>query len=141
MKAYLLDVNVLIALAWPEHTEHARARRWFAKNRAKGWTTCPLVQAGFVRIVSNPVFSAHAVSVQEAVEALTISLQDEAHQFWPDSTSLPDAMRNLKEPIHGHQQVTDAYLVALALRNRGKLATLEQKIEQFAPAGSVEVIG
>ncbi|HXM66877.1 MAG TPA: hypothetical protein VN911_09115 [Candidatus Acidoferrum sp.] len=50
-------------------------------------------------------------------------------------------MRNLKKPIHGHQQVTDAYLVALALRNRGKLATLDRKIGQFAPAGTVEVIG
>jgi len=140
MTAYLLDVNVLIALSWPEHTQHAPARRWFGKNSAKGWATCPLVQAGFVRIVSNPAFSSRSVSVQQAIEGLVVSLRDDAHQFWPDSMPLPDAMRFLKEPITGHQQITDAYLVALAIRNRGKLATLDRKILQLAPAGAVEVI-
>jgi uncharacterized protein len=140
MTAYLLDVNVLIALAWPEHRQHSQVRAWFAKNSTKGWATCPLVQAGFVRIVSNPAFSSRSVLVQEAIEGLAISLRDDAHQFWPDSISFPEAVRILKEPIGGHQQVTDAYLVALAMQNRGKLATLDRKILQFAPVGSVEVI-
>lgn len=141
MTAYLLDVNVLIALSWPEHTQHAPARRWFAKNSAKGWATCPLVQAGFVRIVSNPAFSSRSVSVQQAIEGLVASLRDDAHQFWPDSIPLPDAMQFLQEPINGHQQITDAYLVALAIHNRGKLATLDRKMLRLAPVGAVEVIG
>jgi len=78
--------------------------------------------------------------VQQAIEGLVDSLRDDAHQFWPDSISLPDAMHLLKEPIRGHQQVTDAYLVALAIRNKGKLATLDRGIQQWTPAGSVEVI-
>jgi toxin-antitoxin system PIN domain toxin len=141
MTGYLLDVNVLIALSWPEHTQHAPARRWFAKNSTKGWATCPLVQAGFVRIVSNPAFSSRSVSVQQAIEGLVGSMRDDAHQFWPDSIPLPDAIRFLREPIKGHQQITDAYLVALAMHNRGKLATLDRKVQQWAPAGTVEVIG
>jgi toxin-antitoxin system PIN domain toxin len=141
MTAYLLDVNVLIALSWPEHQHHVVARRWFAQHRGKGWATCPLAQAGFVRIVSNPAFSLRSVSVQQAREGLADSLLDKAHQFWPDSISLPEAMRLLPEPIRGHQQITDAYLVALAIRNRGKLATLDRGIRQWAPAGSVELIG
>jgi toxin-antitoxin system PIN domain toxin len=141
MTAYLLDVNVLIALAWPEHRQHSLGRTWFAKNSAKGWATCPLVQAGFVRVVSNPAFSSQSVSLQQAIESLTVSLQDQAHQFWPDSISLPDAVHLLKGRVQGHQQITDAYLVALAIHNRGKLATLDRKIVEFAPAGSVEVIG
>jgi toxin-antitoxin system PIN domain toxin len=140
MTAYLLDVNVLIALAWPEHIHHAVARRWFAKNRTKGWATCPLVQAGFVRIVSSPAFSMHSVSIQEAVKGLRAGLQDEAHHFWPDSISFPDALGFLERPLAGHQQITDAYLVALAIHNRGKLATLDQGIAQVAPTGVVEVI-
>jgi toxin-antitoxin system PIN domain toxin len=138
---YLLDVNLLIALSWPEHGQHAPARSWFAKHSRKGWATCPLVQAGFVRIVSNPAFSPRAVTMQEAIEGLRISLQDEAHQFWPDSIAFTDAMLALERPIRDHQQVTDAYLVALAIQNRGKLATLDRKIAQIAPAGAVEVIG
>ncbi|SRR5258708_2147357 len=141
MIAYLLDVNVLIALSWPEHVEHAAARRWFAKHGAKGWATCPLAEAGFVRIVSNPAFSSRSVSVQQAMEGLADSLRDDAHQFWPDSISLPEAMRFLTEPIKGHQQITDAYLVALAIRNKGKLATLDRGIQQWAPTGSVMFIG
>jgi toxin-antitoxin system PIN domain toxin len=138
MTAYLLDVNVLIALSWPEHLQHGPARRWFAKHRAKGWATCPLAQAGFVRIVSNPAFSPRFVSVQQANEALADSLRDDAHHFWPDSISLPDAMKVLKEPIRGHQQITDAYLVALAIRNKGKLATFDRGLQRW---GSVELIG
>jgi toxin-antitoxin system PIN domain toxin len=141
MTAYLLDVNVLIALSWPEHMQHAMARRWFARHRAKGWATCPLAQAGFVRIVSNPAFSSRSVSVQQAIDGLVDSLRDDAHRFWPDSISLPDAIEILRKPISGHQQVTDAYLVALAIRNKGKLVTLDRGIQQWAPAGSVELIG
>jgi toxin-antitoxin system PIN domain toxin len=140
MTAYLLDVNVLIALSWPEHMQHMLAQRWFAKHRGKGWATCPLSQAGFVRIVSNPAFSSRSVSVQQAIEGLAGSLRDDAHQFWPDSISLADAMRLVTEPIRGHQQITDAYLVALAMHKRGKLATLDRGIREWAPAGSVELI-
>lgn len=140
MTAYLLDVNVLIGLAWPEHKQHSLVRGWFGKNRAKGWATCPLVQAGFVRILSNPAFSSHSVAIPEAVEALRVGVEDDAHQFWPDSISFPDAVGLLRGRISGHQQVTDAYLVALAIRHRGKLATLDRGMAQLAPAGAVELI-
>ncbi|MFZ0816947.1 MAG: TA system VapC family ribonuclease toxin [Candidatus Sulfotelmatobacter sp.] len=140
MTAYLLDVNVLISLAWPEHGQHALVRRWFAHHSSKGWATSPMVQAGFVRIVSNPAFSQRSVSVQEAIKGLDASLRDNSHQFWPDSITFTDAVRVLKKPLAGHQQITDAYLVALAIHHRGKLATLDRGISSIAPAGSVEVI-
>jgi len=141
MTAYLLDVNVLIALSWPEHSRHGLARRWFTTHRAKGWATCPLAEAGFVRIVSNPAFSSRSVSVQQATEGLADSLRDDAHQFWADSIRWPDALAMFTDPIRGHQQITDAYLVALAIRHKGKLATLDRGIQKWAPAGSVELIG
>jgi toxin-antitoxin system PIN domain toxin len=140
MTAYLLDVNVLVALAWTENRQYSIGRALFSRNSVKGWATCPLVQAGFVRILSNPGFSSHSVSVQQAIESLTVSLRDQAHQFWPDSISLPDVVQLLKGRVQGHQQITDAYLLALAIHNRGKLATLDRKIVEFAPTGSVEVI-
>ena len=141
MSAYLLDVNVLVSLAWPEHSQHTLAQKWFANHSKQGWATCPLVQAGFARIVSNPAFSLRAVTVSEAVKALDASLRDPAHQFWPDSLSFPDALQLVKRGLHGHQQVTDAYLVGLAIQNRGKLATLDRGIAAIAPIGVVEVIG
>ena len=138
--AYLLDVNVLIALAWPQHSEHAVARAWFGTHRSKRWATCPLVQAGFVRILSNPSFSRRSVTVAQAIEALRAGINDKAHEFWPDSISFPDAAERMHQPLIGHQQVTDAYLVALAIQNQGKLATLDRGIARFAPTGVVEVI-
>lgn len=140
MTAYLLDVSVLVALAWPEHNHHSIARGWFLRESAKGWATCPLVEAGFVRILSNPSFSRKSVSVAEAVEALRTSLADKSHQFWPDSINFPEASELLATPITGHQQITDAYLVALAIRRKGKLATLGRGVARLAPAGVVEVI-
>jgi hypothetical protein len=50
MKPYLLDINVLIALAWCNHIHHEDARRWFARKGAAGFRTCPISQTGFVRI-------------------------------------------------------------------------------------------
>jgi uncharacterized protein len=138
MSAYLLDVSVLIALSWPGHQFHQKVQSWFGRNSPKGWATCPIVQAGFVRIVSNPAFSPRAVSPLEAVGALQITVGHPTHQFWPDSISLPDAVEMLHGPVKGHQQITDAYLVALAVKNRGKLATLDRGIARLGPA--VEVI-
>ena len=137
---YLLDVNVLVSLSWPDHVAHAVVRRWFARNSSKGWATCPLVQAGFVRITSNPSFSSRCLSVQEATEGLRASLASRDHQFWPDSMSWPEAVPILGMPIGGRQRVTDVYLVALAIRHRGKLATLDKAIESWGPAGTIELI-
>lgn len=131
MSVYLLDVNVLLALSWSKHPSHAVAQRWFGRNAARGWATCPLVQAGFVRILSNPAFSAHAVTPKEALEALEITTQHEAHQFWPDDLGVVEALAGGKSRLYGHQQVTDAYLLGLAIHHKGKLATLDQHLAEM----------
>ena len=93
MSVHLLDVNVLLALSWPKHTAHAVAQRWFGRNAARGWATCPFVQAGFVRILSNPAFSVHAVTPKEALEALEITTEHPGHQFWSDELGVAEAFR------------------------------------------------
>ena len=136
MTAYLLDVNVLIALAWPEHQFHRVAEQWFSLKAAKGWATCPVVQIGFVRILSNPAFSPRAVSPKEAIRALTVSVQHPAHRFWADDISVAGGLGQVEERIVGHQQVTDAYLLALAIRNKGKLATLDNRLAGLTTHGA-----
>jgi uncharacterized protein len=138
--AYLLDVNLLIALAWPEHSLHDKSRRWFARYPGGGWATCPIVEAGFIRLLSNPSFSSRALTVDDAIKVLERNLELPGHQFWPDSISLPEAVEMVQQTIKGHKQITDAYLVALALKHKGKLATLDRGILKFAPAKAVEVI-
>jgi hypothetical protein len=52
----LLDVNVLIALGWPDHVHHAAARHWFGQSCSNGWATTPITSprpgmSGFPAIV------------------------------------------------------------------------------------------
>lgn len=140
MTAYLLDVNVLLAMSWPGHQFHETAERWFARHAAKAWATCPIVEAGFVRIISNPAFSPRAVSVKEALAALAQSAKHPGHQFWPDDLTLSDGIVKLKQRITGHQQITDVYLLGLAIHRKGKLATLDRAIAALDPGGFVELL-
>jgi toxin-antitoxin system PIN domain toxin len=140
MTAFLLDVNVLVAMSWPGHRFHETALRWFADNNRKGWATCPMVQTGFVKIVSNPAFSPRAVSPKQAIDALNISIQSSTHQFWSDDISVSDVLRIVKGRVAGHQQVNDAYLVALAVQHGGRLATLDRSIAQLGPSDAVEEV-
>jgi len=135
MTAYLLDVNVLIALGWRAHPDHGRAQSWFAKNSRVGWATCPFTQAAFVRIISNPAFSADAVLPVEALRLLTANLNHPTHQFWADNISLWDAVRHFEGHLVGHQQITDAYLLGLAIHKKGKLATLDRSVAELVDHG------
>ena len=138
MKGYLLDTNLLIALLWPSHERHDLAVKWFARHRAKGWATCPITQAGFVRIVSNPAFSRDAVQPREAIQILSANTAAKDHDFWPDEIPLQDAVAFTGLRLMGHQQLTDAYLLGLALRRGGVLATLDQRIAALTEPKSAE---
>ena len=136
MSGFLLDVNVLIALLWPPHEAHARAQRWFAKNGDQGWATCAMTQAGFVRTVSNPAFSRHAVSPRDALEVLHGSLQHRAHRFWTEDIGIEEALAHFGRRVNGHQQITDAYLLGLAIHKKGSLATLDGSLASLLPEPS-----
>jgi len=126
--AFLFDVNLLIALMWPAHEDHDRAQHWFANNARQGWATCPFTQAAFVRIVANPAFSPDAVSPVEAAGLLASNLKHQNHQFWADEITLAQAVQPFANRLTGHQQVTDAYLLGLAIHKKGKLATMDRSV-------------
>jgi toxin-antitoxin system PIN domain toxin len=137
---YLLDANVLIALAWEEHSAHEAAGRWFTKHGAEGWASCPITQAALVRTLSNPSFSPRALTPSDAARVLERNLELPGHRFWSDSISLGSALKRMRVPPAGHRQITDAYLVALAIHNKGKLATMDRRIAGIAPEGTVGMI-
>ncbi len=128
MKGYLLDTNVLIALLWPSHSQHDRTMKWFSRHRAKGWATCPLTEAGFVRIVSNPAFSRDAVTPREAAGVLAANAAAKDHAFWADELPFNKSIAFAGARLVGHQQVTDAYLLGLAIHRGGVLVTLDERI-------------
>jgi uncharacterized protein len=131
---FLFDVNLLIALASEDHVAHAAVRRWFQRVGGKGWATCAVTEAGFARIVSNPRFLEHAPDLFEALEMLRALTSLPGHQFWTMDVSLADAVQPMEDRLFGHQQVTDAYLLGLAIRKKGKLATLDTGIRTLAGA-------
>ena len=129
----LLDVNVLIALFDEFHVHHEPAHDWFADHQGQTWATCPLTENAFIRILSDPG-QGPAFFVARLAEHLNRFRRDPLHEFWPDSISiLDDAMFNLPL-VRGHRQLTDVYLLGLAVTHGGRLVTFDQSI----PIGAVK---
>jgi uncharacterized protein len=131
----LLDVNVLIALFDLAHVHHARARRWWTAHRSLGWASCPITQNGLVRIISKPGY-ARPVPLQTALAALATQLAQSDHQLWPDDISIVDGKVFDRSHILGPAQITDAYLLALAVKNGGRLVTFDGRISSKAVRGA-----
>ena len=142
---HLLDVNVLIALAWPLHVHHAIAHAWFENVGQQSWSTCPLTQLAFVRISSNPKIIPSAVSPRAAVKALSGMVALAGHVFWADDLQVNARLSFTSNALVGHRQVTDAYLIELAKHHKGKVATLDvglaDLLPQSARANHVAFIG
>lgn len=132
MAVTLLDVNVLCGLLSEDFSGHAEAQEWFARNARHGWATCPFTQAAFVRLMSHPSASANPVAPAQALEVLAENMRHPRHEFWPDDLSLSQALAPWRTRVKGHQQITDAYLLALALHRKGRLATFDQGLIAFA---------
>jgi toxin-antitoxin system PIN domain toxin len=121
----LLDVNVLIALTWPNHVHHDVARSWFTEVRTDGWATCPLTEAGFVRISCNPSAVKQSITATDAIALLAKLRQLESHSFWAMDLSIVDLPPGILRRIQGYRQITDAVLLALAIQFGGQLATFD----------------
>ena len=130
---YLLDLNLLIALAWPSHVHHRAAQEWFRQTGKQNWASSPLTQTGFIRISSNPKFIDGAVTPKEAVALLEKATKLGHHQFWPDDLDITSTSTIPTSHLLGHQQVTDAYLLGLAIDRKGKLATLDASLRALLP--------
>jgi uncharacterized protein len=141
LKPALLDLNVLVSLFWPTHEHHAVAHDWFHRRRAHGWATCPLTQLGFVRLVSNPAFSRDALSVHDACSLLLKNLEHSNHLFWNADRDIA-ILTPMAASLRGHQQVTDAYLLALAHHHGGRVATFDRGLAELAAqaGAAIEVL-
>jgi toxin-antitoxin system PIN domain toxin len=132
----LLDVNVLIALLDDAHVFSRRANEWLdaAPRRV---ATCPIVENGVIRIMSAPAYSAtHRATPEQVARGLAALSQALDHEFWPDAVSLLDGTLVDFSRLHGHRQVTDAYLLALAVRRDGVLATFDTAMPVTAVRGA-----
>ena len=131
----LLDVNVLIALLDAAHIGHAAASRWLAGQVQHGWASCPITQNGCIRVMSQPAYPGALVAADVAAR-LSEATQDPSHAFWPDSVSLLQAGVLDWQRVLGHRQVTDNYLLALAVRHGGRFVTFDSRIDASAVPGA-----
>jgi toxin-antitoxin system PIN domain toxin len=131
----LLDINVLLALLDADHVDHQRAQEWISGEIQHGWASCALTQNGFVRIISQPRYPS-PVSPFEAVERLRRATSTEYHELWPCSISFLDDRCINSRHVHGPRQVTDVYLLALAVEHRGRFVTFDRSIPLSAAPGA-----
>jgi len=134
----LLDVNVLIALLDADHVHHTRAREWLRAHVAQGWASCPITQNGCVRIMAQPAYPS-PLPPSAVIERLARAASHRAHEFWPDDATILDMHSVDRNRIHGSKQITDLYLLALAVKHGGRLATFDGAIALSAvPRASKE---
>jgi toxin-antitoxin system PIN domain toxin len=131
----LFDVNVLIAILDTDHAHHWAAHEWWAANRSAGWATCPLTENGMARIMSQSTYK-NPVTTTFAIDLLAEQAAQTDHALWPDDVSLRDPELFDPSRILGPNQITDAYLLALAVKNKGRLVTFDRAISIAAVRGA-----
>jgi uncharacterized protein len=131
----LFDVNMLLALFDPGHIHHGGAQAWWRSYRLEGWATCPLTQNGFVRIISKPGYQ-RSIALSTAIALLTAQISQSDHEFWPDNVSITDDKLFDRGHILGPNQITDVYLLALAVKNGGRLVTFDRGVPLKAARGA-----
>ena len=143
MTRFLLDVNVLVAMHVPGNSDHERAKRWFDTTGSNRFATCSITQAGFVRVSSQLKVKDGPIDFRELRIALGNLTSLPGHAYWPMDIPYLEATEPFGPRMHGHRQVTDAFLLGVALHHGGKLATMDKAILHLAGsefANSVELV-
>jgi toxin-antitoxin system PIN domain toxin len=136
-RVWLLDANLLIALTHASHVHHGEAHAWFEQVGKRRWASCALTQLAFVRLTSNPRVVGDTISPAQAMEALASMTAHALHEYWGDAPE-PQQLPTLNSAaVVGHRQVTDAYLLGLAVLRGQCLATLDRGLLTFAQASDL----
>ena len=131
----LLDVNVLIALLDAAHIHHQRASQWLEQSLHHGWASCPLTQNGCLRIMAQPAYP-QALPLAAVAQRLGQAAATPAHLFIADDYSLLDADSLHWPQLLGHRQVTDAYLLGLAVRHGCRFVSFDARVNLAAVPGA-----
>jgi hypothetical protein len=137
---YLLDVNVLVALLDQDHVCHDIAQKWFQMHGREGWATCPITENGLIRILGHPRYPKGSGTPAAAAELLSGIRRLPGHSFWGDEISLFDAPHVRVQGIATSAQVSDTYLLALAVHRGAKLATFDRRLSPAAVKGGAAAL-
>ena len=132
---YLLDLNALIALGDPDHEHHQAMQEWFIASGNADWGICPLTEAGFVRVTTNPSYRPVSRTIAQATAILANFSSHPGYRYWAISDKLTELTAPFAARLFGHSQVTDAYLLGLAVKEKGVLVTFDKGIKYLAGSG------
>lgn len=137
---FLLDINVLIALIDPLHIHHSQAETWFLQEGMNDWATCPLTENGTLRIVGDKRYANSPGSPVIVAEVLSRLLGVGRHRFWSDDISLLDPKFFTPDKFDSAQHITDTYLLALAVKHGGRLATFDRRLRPDAVKSGADAL-
>lgn len=137
MTRALLDINVLLALLDADHVDHDRTQDWLTDGIRQGWASCPITENGFARIISQRRYPS-PISASQAIDLLRQACQSELHEFWACDISVLDPAVVDQSRVHGPRQVTDAYLLALAVAHDGRFVTYDRSLPISSVTGARE---
>lgn len=127
----LLDVNVLLALLWSSHPDFEVADKWFHANAKTGWATCALTQAGFIRISAQKSFRHSDRPIADIADGLDKATAGSSHRFLKIDFPFKTVRETCTGGVVGHRQITDAYLLTLAIKNKAKFISLDAGVRQL----------
>jgi uncharacterized protein len=131
-KPVLVDVNVLVALGWESHPFHTLVAERMERQLGP-WFTCALTQLGFIRLSANPAVTKAVVTASQAARLLAQITRDQYHQFASELIPVQGSAATAAfDRVLGSQQVTDAYLLAMAAQHGACFLTLDTRLTALA---------
>lgn len=130
----LLDLNVLIALTDDDHQHYERGWAWLRSSGQQSWGICPLTEAGYVRVTTNPAAHSGARTLAKSSAVLRELMREPGYCFWSITESWTTLTAAFSDRIFGHRQVTDAYLLGMAIKENGVLVTFDKGLKYMAGA-------
>ena len=125
---WLLDGNVLAGLVIESNLHHRRSHRWLKKLPSEDrFAVCPVTQGTLLRVF---LATAPNPSPARAWNALRDLASHPRYTWWKGDL---DYLEVDPDRLQGPKQVTDAWLAALARKQRGKLATLNSALAALHP--------
>ena len=123
----LLDTSILIALLDASHVHHRLTAQWLQTHGGAGWASCPITLNGCIRILSQPNYP-NRVPMQQVVAGLKQAMQNPLHEFWADDVNTVTTKAIDWSYTVRPAQLTDVYLLTLAVAREARFVTLDQGI-------------
>ena len=123
----LLDMNVLMALLDTAHVHHMRARTWSQSHIEAGRASCPLTPNSCIRMLPHQAIPAKSLR-PVSLRVYAPLRKTPWHEFWPDDVSLLDLKSIEWRQVRGSRQLTDVYLLSLAVHRSGCLVTFDRSV-------------